>query len=136
VANQREFARNITSLEEVFGFLAGFYAGKRLGEEVELTIDLVVEELFTNMVKYNAGGARPIEISIRLENDEITVQLVDTDVDPFDLSSVPEAPVHAPIRDRRPGGLGLHLVRSLVDRFAIDHSNRRMTVTASKKVER
>ena len=45
----------------------------------------------------------------------VEVTLVDRDVEPFDVTRAPDADVRAPVEARRPGGLGLHLVRRMVD---------------------
>ena len=49
----RGFRRDIESLEEIFQFLEGFVDEKAVDERAAFCINLVVEELFTNMVKYN-----------------------------------------------------------------------------------
>jgi anti-sigma regulatory factor (Ser/Thr protein kinase) len=40
--------------------------------------------------------------------------------------------VNAPAEQRRPGGLGLHLIRRLVDSVAYDYSGRRSMITFRK----
>ena len=43
------------------------------------------------------------------------VTLTDYDVEPFDVTQAPDADIDLPIEQRKPGGLGLHLIRRLVD---------------------
>jgi anti-sigma regulatory factor (Ser/Thr protein kinase) len=45
----------------------------------------------------------------------VQVTLVDPGVDRFDVTRAPDADVQRRIEDRQPGGLGLHLVRRMVD---------------------
>jgi serine/threonine-protein kinase RsbW len=130
----RSFDKKIGCLHEVFGFIDEFLAGEGLGEGIGLTINLVAEELFTNMVRHNSGSAHPIEVSLTRVDDEVRLSLVDTDVEPFDPADAAPVDVHAPIEERRPGGLGLHLVRSMVDSVTYRYDNREMTVLVRKKV--
>ena len=124
-------------MNEIFGFLGEFAEAAGVDQATALCIDLVVEELFTNMVRHNEGGGDRIAVGLERDGDQLRIELVDFDVDDFDPSSVPEPPLAAGIENRRPGGLGLHLVRTMVDdlRFEYDPQARRMRVWATKNLE-
>ena len=53
----------------------------------------------------------------------VEVTLTDYDVDRFDVTQAPDANINLPIEERRPGGLGLHLIRRLVDSMHYEYSN-------------
>ncbi|MDH3215893.1 MAG: ATP-binding protein [Candidatus Krumholzibacteria bacterium] len=133
---QESFTREFDSLDEIFAFINRFLATEGLDEKVTFPIDLAVEELFTNMVKYNTGGGNEISISIGKRDDAVVLELIDFDVDPFDPSKAPQANVDDAIEDRRIGGLGLRLVRSVVDKITYEYKNRQMKVSVFKKLER
>lgn len=135
MADQQTFARQIDALGPVFDFLGAFIARENLGDSVEFALNFVVEELFTNMVKYNTGAGDPISIEVAMRNGGIWLQLVDHDVDPFDPSKLDDVDTQKPIDDRVPGGLGIHLVKSMVDEITYSYDNRVMTVTVTKSVE-
>ena len=134
---RRGFRREIDVLEEIFRFLGDFLSEGEVDDRAAFTINLVVEELFTNMVRHNAGGRGEIDISIERENDVLRLVLVDSDAEPFDPASVPPPPVTEAIGDRRPGGLGLYLVHTMVDdvKYEYEPGTRRMRVTVSKRLE-
>jgi len=92
-----------------------------LDESFRNWIKLAIEELFTNMVRHNEGGGEGIEIRMDVREGHLEIQLVDDDVDPFDPSTVPEVRLDAQIEDRRAGGLGLHLVKAIVDEIKYDY---------------
>jgi len=135
MGNTRNFDKAISSLNQVFPFIKEFVDSEGIGAHVEYALSLVVEELFTNMVKYNSGSSQQISIGFDRFEDRVEIQLVDRDVDPFDPSEVEDVQVDAPIEQRRVGGLGLHMVKSIVDRISYEYESRRMTVSVTKKLE-
>lgn len=132
---EREFAKQIASLDEVFVFLEGFYAEEGISTRAGLTLSLVVEELFTNLVKYNTASRNPIVLRLARKDGQAHFELVDRDVDRFDPSTLPEVDVHAPLAERHPGGLGLHLVRAIVDRITFDYQDRVLRIAVVKDLE-
>ncbi len=114
-AEQRSFERKIESLQDIFAFTAEAFARLKIGPELLPAIDFTVEELFTNMVKYSRTSQAAVRLELRAIAAGVEAALTDYDVDPFDVTQAPDADVNLPIEERRPGGLGLHLIRRLVD---------------------
>jgi len=132
---EKRFDREFGSLEAIFEFVQGFVSRLNLDKGVSFSMDLAVEELFTNMVKYNSGAGDKILIRMSQESRSIIVELIDFNVDPFDPDSVEEVTADMPIDERRPGGLGLHLVKSIVDKISYEYKDRQMKVTVIKRLE-
>jgi len=134
---RRGFRREIDALEEVFRFLEDFVDEAALDEGAAFTINLVVEELFTNMVRHNTGGGEFIDLGIERRGDVVHLELVDIDVDQFDPTEAPKPAIAAEIENRRPGGLGLHIVETMVDTLEFDYEteSRRMRVSVTKLLE-
>ncbi len=77
-------------------------------------VNLVLEELGVNVVNYSSDAS---EIAISLASDEhaVSVEIVD-DGPPFNpLADAAEPDLDAPLEDRPIGGLGIHLVREMMD---------------------
>jgi len=130
---RQSFSRAFSSLDEVFAFTGRFYDGQRIDGEVCRSIDFAIEEVFTNWVKYRPGVTSPIELALTVEKGAVRVELIDRDGEPFDLTRVPDADVDAPLKARKPGGLGMHLVRRMMDRFEFDHTDGTSTVVMTKR---
>ena len=132
-----DFRREIEALGEVFEFLETFVDGQEVDEKTAFCINLVVEELFTNMVRHNEGGGDRITVSIERRDNRLHLELVDSDVEPFDPETVEVPPVNADIAERRPGGLGIFLVQAMVDDLNYDYEpeGRRMRITVTKTLE-
>ena len=132
---RRGFAKSIGSLDEVFAFLDESLSSFRVSERARMVLHLAVEELFTNMVKYNSGASRQIAIEVAADDGHATVELSDPDTDPFDPDQAQPVDVRAPIEERTRGGLGLHLVRSMVDAFDYHYEDREMRLSITKRLE-
>ena len=90
---RRGFRREIDALDEIFRFLGDFVDEAAIDEGSSFTLNLVAEELFTNMVRHNAAGRGEIDVSIERVGDGLRLVLVDSDAEPFDPASVPPPPV-------------------------------------------
>ena len=129
----RSFARSFAELEPVFAFLDAALARAAASADDAYALRFSVEELFTNMVKYNPSGGGQIELSLECSPDALVGRLLDPDSDRFDVTTAPDANVALPAEQRRPGGLGLHLIRRLVDTVEYDYSGRRSLITFSRR---
>lgn len=132
---ERSFKRTFDSLQEIFGFIGEFFAGQAIDERHRYAVDLAVEELFTNMVKYNPGVPHDIQIGLERLDDHLAISLMDPDSEPFDPNRAGDAAVDRPIEERRPGGLGIHLVRKMMDRIDYEYTGRCSRTTLIKRLE-
>ena len=132
---ERSFPRSYASLPEVFVFVEEFFSDGGVTHEHLKTVNLAVEELFTNLVKYNTGTDHEIVIGLRRDENEVAVTLTDFDVDRFDITQLPEVDVDLPLVKRRPGGLGIHLVKKLMDRVEYEYEGRNSRTTIIKRLE-
>ncbi len=84
--------------------------------DIEFQVDLVLEELVLNVVNHgNGGGEGEIKIELVSDEEAVTIQIID-DGRPFDpLTDAPEPDTESSIEDRAVGGLGIHLVRTMMD---------------------
>lgn len=131
---RRSFKRDFDALSDIFDFVGGFAGRHEVGEDAVFSINLAAEEIFTNMVKYNTGGRRDISVRLDRQNNAVLLELVDEDVDPIEPISKKAVGVRRPLAERVPGGLGLHLVKSVVDEIAYTYDDRVMTVTVIKNL--
>jgi serine phosphatase RsbU (regulator of sigma subunit)/anti-sigma regulatory factor (Ser/Thr protein kinase) len=95
-----------------------FAAGHQLTSSVLHDLNLALEEAVTNIISHGYSDNREHEIlvRIRVESEEIIAELKD-DARPFNPLTAPEADVTKPVDERKVGGLGIHLMRKLMDRI-------------------
>lgn len=124
-------------MSEIFAFLDGFSKDQQVDEKTAFCVNLVIEELFTNMVRHNEGGGDRISVSIERLDNRLHLELVDSDVEPFDPTTAKVPPIDAGIEERQPGGLGIFLVRKMVDDLSYEYESkdRQMRVKVTKTME-
>ena len=128
---QREFPRHLTSLAGLYEFTEDVMKAHDLPDGVRFPVHLAMEELFVNMVHYNPTVTTDIEVGIDVA-DQVTVSLVDNGGVEFDVTTKREVDVDAPLEDRKPGGLGLHLIQNLVDSLEYQYQDGRGEVIFTK----
>jgi len=124
-ATSRMFRRSFDSLQAIFAHTAEFCSRHGIAPGLVPTVDFVVEELFTNMVKYSPDGAAEVRIDMTAVPGGVEMVLTDYDVEQFDVTRAPDAEIDLPIEQRKPGGLGLHLIRRMVDSMNYEYSRER-----------
>jgi len=129
---QKKFNRSYDSLEDIFEFTEDILANREIQESMRFPIHFVTEELFTNMVKYNPENSNDILLDVDASADGVTVSLTDFGVDEFDVTADREVDTESPLEDRPIGGLGLHLIKKMVDTLEYDYSEKQSTIKFTK----
>jgi serine/threonine-protein kinase RsbW len=128
------FRRNFDSLAEIFALTEKFFTGEGIDPEHLYTVNLAVEELFTNMVKFNPDGDEHISLQLQHTDASVRVRLCDRRVEPFDVTVPRLVDRDAPVEKRESGGLGLYLVQQMVDSLDYVHRDGVTTVTFTKNL--
>ena len=132
---QRSFNRNIAALDNVFAFTAEFSRENHLDESVSLAMNLAIEELFTNIVKYTTDTGNDISIHLNVLDGDLVVKITDFDVERFDVTRSDKVDVNKSLEERKVGGIGLHLVRNIVDKITYEYKDRTACITLVKHLE-
>jgi serine/threonine-protein kinase RsbW len=78
-------------------------------------IELALEEALVNICKYSypdePGDA---EVSCKQDNCRFIIEIVDSGI-PFDMTSLPPPDVTSSIEERKIGGLGIFLIKKMVN---------------------
>lgn len=131
---ERRFQRDLSSLEDLSRFVAEFLSRHGLAPSNAYDIDLILEELFTNVLKYSSGSDT-VAVQLQSEGPTITISLREFDVArAYDITRSPDPDLSRPIADRKVGGLGIHMVRQLADTIRYEYKDRVSTTTITKKV--
>ena len=140
---ERAFPRNLDSLSPLYEFAEAVLETNDISSGVRFPIHLAMEELFVNMVKYNPAVPTDITVEVTVTflgeatNDatsskEVTVTLVDDGGVEFDVTAKRQVNIDAPLEERTPGGLGIHLIQNLVDGLEYTYKDGRGEVIFTK----
>ena len=107
---------NLAELERVGDAIEEFGQRNGLPAKAVFEVKLAVDEVVTNVISYGYADGGDHQIAVRLSVDagEIAIEVED-DGRPFNPLAVAPADVDQPVEDRQIGGLGIHLVRKLMD---------------------
>ena len=96
-------------------------------------VQLAAEEVLVNIISYAyPDKSGDIEITYDVNEDKgLMIEIVDWGV-PFDPLSIPEPDIDAPIEDRKIGGLGIYIMRSIMDEVDYRRQGDRNTLTLIK----
>ena len=74
---QKKFLRSYSSLESVYEFTEQILASANIAQAARYPVHFAMEELFTNMVKYNPDNSNDILLDVETGADGVTVRMTD-----------------------------------------------------------
>ena len=132
---EKRFKKDISSLNSIFEFADEFANKYKLDHAHLFSLNLVVEELFTNMVKYNPDNTNDVLIELEKKNKDMIIALTDFDARPFDITKRPTLNLSQYLEERRVGGLGIHLVKQMVDKIEYEYKDSCSKIILTKHLE-
>lgn len=110
------FAAQFEFLDEIRDFVGGIARENNFNDREVYNIQLATDEAASNIIEhaYDGISGGQIELSCGVEKDTIKITLKDRGI-PFDPSAVPMPDLKADLSDRQIGGLGIFLMRKLMD---------------------
>lgn len=113
---------NINELDRLEPFLEEFFQQNGLAMESLSKIDLALEEALANVIMYAypEGTAGDVTLSMKVEDNAICMEISDGGV-PFNPLQQKEADLDVPLEKRKIGGLGIHLIKEIMDSVAYEY---------------
>ena len=91
-----------------------FCSTQAVADDVRHDLHVVLDEIVNNVERHAAPRHPAIEVTLGADDTHVEV-IIEDDGDPFDLHDAPVPDISLPIEERRVGGLGIYLVRQLMD---------------------
>jgi sigma-B regulation protein RsbU (phosphoserine phosphatase) len=112
-----------------------------IAEEIELdqglamSLNLALEEAVTNVIlyAYPEGSDGLVDIEAILSKDKLRFIISDSGME-FDPTAAPEADVTLGVEDRPIGGLGIYLVRKIMDTVSYERADGKNILSMTKKL--
>ena len=130
-----ELKNDLTEIGTLAETLETFCAGNGVGPEVLSVVNLALEEVVTNIISYGYadGGDRRIWIDLAVDGGHFIARIQD-DAEAFDPLQKEEPDLDAPLHERKVGGLGIHLVKTLMDDVSYSRENGRNVLVIRKSM--
>ena len=114
---------------ERFGEVAG------LSQKCIFELNLALDELFTNIISYAHGEGCLEKVNIRIKNEGDTLVIcVEDQGIPFNPVDVAKPDFKCTLNERKIGGLGIHLIKSVMDDIAYQRSGNKNILTLKKAI--
>jgi len=92
-----------------------FCVTRKISGKIVYRFNLSLDEVLTNIISHGlTQGRHEIAVSVALQDGNLVAEVSD-DGPAFDPLSAPAPDIRAPIEERKIGGLGIHLLRTLMD---------------------
>ena len=125
----------LEQLEKVTNFVNQELKVDQLPEKVIRQFDIAIDELFTNIASYAYEKGQEGAVTVQLEKEDsppaIQISFIDSGI-PFDPLSHEEPDVSLGVEERSIGGLGIFLVKKIMDDVQYRFENGKNIITIKK----
>lgn len=130
-----ELQNKLEELQTISIFLEELFESWNLGAASLMSINLVLEEAFTNIVNYAYEDtlAHNIIMSFEYKNSVLTIEITD-DGKAYDPTSLAEPDINIPAEERKIGGLGIFLMRRIMDEVTYRYQEKKNILTLKKNI--
>ncbi|MCK0209586.1 ATP-binding protein [Starkeya koreensis] len=123
-------ANEIGKLETLAERLEAYVEAEAIPPTPAYRLQLAADEFFNNAVDYGYPDGRAGEIALRVRRaGNVLEAIFSDDGNAFDPFQAPAPDIAGSLEERRIGGLGVHLVRTLADSVAYRREDGRNVVT-------
>ena len=113
---QFELPNDVEALSRLSPTVRSFLDKGSVPSDTIYTVELIVEELLTNIIRhaYLDSAAHEISVRLALEPGRVVIRIED-DGREFDPREAPPADLGGDLDSRQAGGMGIHLVREFAE---------------------
>ena len=126
-------------IRRISAAIEAFAQAENWPSALEFHINLVLEELGLNVIKHGYTDGNPdadrheVEIELASGPGAVTIEIIDNGK-PFDpLTDAPPPDLQSDLEDRPVGGLGIHMVRTMMDEVRYRREGNRNHLTLVKR---
>lgn len=134
-AHQVTFANKISELDKLRDALENLCSRWDIPPAICMSVNLALEEAFTNIVNYAFDDQNPHEISMEFSHADNQLKVVITDDGkPYDPTLQKAPDISLPAADRPIGGLGVFLIRKIMDEISYKRTSNQNKLYLSKHI--
>ena len=126
---------SLEALAEISDFVVDQARLAGLDEHAVWEVQLATDEAATNVIQHSyRQKPGQITLSTQVINNELEITICDQG-EPFNPENVPEPDLVSPLEERKTGGLGLFLMRKLMDRVEFRFANGENVLVMAKRLQ-
>lgn len=124
----------IEGMDEVLAFVSSILDEHGCTDQARTQLRMAMEELYVNVAHYAySSGEGWVEIRGSVDGDVATFSLIDGGT-PFDPLEKPDPDIMLSGEERRIGGLGIYMVKTMVDKLEYEYRDGCNCLTMQKKL--
>jgi len=129
------FENELSELVKLQQVIQLYGQSNQLSDTLQNSINLVLEELLTNIISYGYEDHDSHKIYLHLSLKEgVLTAVIEDDGIPFNPLEAPDVDVSQSIEDISVGGLGIHFVRTLMDDLYYERKQNKNNLTMTKRL--
>lgn len=131
------FKNEIAELNQLSEIIDNLSNEWRIDDSTAMNINLVLEEILSNIIFYAYKDDKKHNIDIRFTFlDDKLIIIIEDDGIPFDpTKKISEENMNKTIEEREIGGLGIHFIKSFTDGFTYSRESEKNILEIKKKVK-
>lgn len=118
-------------VNEITEFLESILTEANVSAKIISRLDIVTDEIFSNIAQYS--GATSATVGCLLSENRLTLQFSDNGK-PYDPTETPEPDTTLSADERKIGGLGIFMVKKIMDTVSYEYKDGLNILTAVKKL--
>ncbi len=129
------FKNDLAEVSRLGEVVDDFGLKNNLPSSITNAVNLALDELITNTISYGYSDSSEHQILLDLKvEDNLLIAIIEDDGRSFNPLEKPEVDTNIPLEEKQIGGLGIHLVRKLMDDINYKRVNDRNILTIKKKI--
>ena len=128
---------DLCEITRLSDFQVAVYPKMNVGKSLASKLRLAVEEAVVNVIKYAYPSGRhgSIHVAFMTDGRQLKITITDTGVS-FDPTTIAKVDTSLSAKERKIGGLGVFLVREIMDSINYERVDDRNILTLTKKIEK
>ena len=127
---------DVNTIPQLNEFLDSFFDEVGIGMEMTMSLNLALEEAVVNVMDYAypKGTNGTVHIDAMAANGKMSFVITDHGT-PFDPTAAKEIDTTLPVEERAIGGLGIHLIRHIMDDIQYERTDNCNVLKLTKNIK-
>jgi len=128
---------NLEELNKLTNIVEEFCDKNDIGIKITFQMNLILEEIITNIVSYGYNDKSSHDIMVKLDlKDDLLICVVSDDGISFDPLIVEKPKLDEGVEKRKIGGLGIHFVKSMINDISYKRNDGKNILKFTIKINR